>query len=74
MRNPEHAPEPNQRDDAESSGSTRRLLPTADSFEIERVETTPMTPEQYETAVSTLAALIAEWLRNNPTEIDDQAA
>ena len=74
MRNPEHTPEPNQRDGVESPGSARRLLPTADSFEVERDETTPMTPEQYETAVSTLAALIAEWLRNNPTEVDDQAA
>jgi hypothetical protein len=74
MRNPEHTPEPNQRNDAESPGSARRLLPTADSFEVERIETTPMTREQYETAVSTLAALIAEWLRSSPIEIDDQAA
>jgi hypothetical protein len=70
MRNPE----PNQREDVTSPTPARRPLPTTDSFEVERVETVPMTPEQYETAVSTLAALIAEWLRNNPTEIDDQAA
>ena len=33
-----------------------------------------MTPEQYETAVSTLATLISHWLRDTRSEHDDRAA
>jgi hypothetical protein len=33
-----------------------------------------MTPEQYETAVSTLATLIAQWLRDGRHQPEDRAA
>jgi hypothetical protein len=43
-------------------------------WEVERVETAPMTPEQYETAVSTLATLITQWLPDTRPQPEDRAA
>lgn len=81
MRHPDHNPEPQEPDDptprrppTESSGAARRQRAADESWEVERVETAPMTPEQYETAVSTLATLIAQWLRDTRPQPDDQAA
>jgi len=81
MRHPHHTPDPPEPDGqairppAESPSPTRRRWRAADElWEIERVETTHMTPEQYETAVSTLATLITQWVRDTQDERDDRAA
>ncbi|GAA3436976.1 hypothetical protein GCM10018954_065870 [Kutzneria kofuensis] len=82
MRHPHDTPEPTGPDESgpiqppvESAVPARRRWRPADElWEIERLETTPMTPDHYETAVSTLATLISHWLRDTRGERDDQAA
>lgn len=81
MRHPHHTPEPREPDDpiplrppTEPSSTARRRRAADDRWEIERIETAPMTPEQYETAVSTLATLITQWLRDTRDQTDGQAA
>ncbi|MCE7011668.1 hypothetical protein LWC34_53985 [Kibdelosporangium philippinense] len=81
MRHPRNTPEPPEPDDpiplrppADPTGAARRRRAADTNWEIERVETTPMTPEQYETAVSTLATLITQWQRDTRQQPDDQAA
>ncbi|MGY2116466.1 hypothetical protein ACW9HR_21380 [Nocardia gipuzkoensis] len=43
---------------------------------VERIETTPMTPEQYQRAVTALAALVNEWKYgpDNPEQSSKKAA
>lgn len=82
MRHPHNTPEPQEPSDLDSgqppSESTepapRRWRPADELWEIERVETTPMTAEEYDAAVSAFATLIARWLRDTRAERDDQAA
>lgn len=81
MRHPQHTPEPQEPDDptphqppTDPPDAARQRRATAGSWEVERVETEPMTPEQYETAVSTLATLITQWLRDTRPQPEDRAA
>jgi hypothetical protein len=82
MRHPHNTPEPEEPNDptplrppTESPGTTRRRRQAEDArWEVERVETAPMTAEQYETAVSTLATLITQWLRDTKSQPEDRAA
>jgi hypothetical protein len=48
----------------------RRYRRQADGVIIERVETTGMTPEQYSSAVTTLAALIERWQQHRYSQTD----
>jgi hypothetical protein len=81
MRHPQHTPEPQEPDDptplqppTDPLATARRRRATDGSWEVERVETERMTPEQYETAVSTLATLITQWLRDTRQQPEDRAA
>lgn len=82
MRHPHNTPEPQEPNDLDSgqppSESTepapRRWRPADELWEIERVETTPMTAEEYDAAVSAFATLISRWLRDTRAQRDDQAA
>jgi hypothetical protein len=49
---------------------------TQDTWNVERVDTEPMTAQQYDSAVSALAALITQWRANqeNATEAHEKAA
>ncbi|MBF6277307.1 MULTISPECIES: hypothetical protein [Nocardia] len=49
-------------DPTDDTGSPRRRpAPRHDGVRVEQIETVPMTPEQYQRAVSALATLINEW-------------
>ncbi|MCM3885173.1 hypothetical protein [Frankia sp. R82] len=41
---------------------------------IERVETVPMTPEEYDTAVSVLAELVLQWERKGAPDVAPKRA
>jgi len=41
---------------------------------VERIETEPMTAEEYRRAVIALAALINEWIQQEETPTDDEKA
>lgn len=82
MRHPHHTPEPAEPNDSDfvqpatesAKAPPRRWRPADELWEIERVETTPMTAEEYDAAVSAFATLISRWLRDTRAERDDQAA
>lgn len=60
-------------DDLDTPCPARRRRPyrrQTDRVIIERVETTDMTPEQYSSAVATLAALIERWQQDRYTRSD----
>lgn len=58
-------------DDLDTSRPRRRpYRRQGDRVIIERVETTDMTPEQYSSAVATLAALIERWQQDRYTRSD----
>lgn len=64
-------------DDTGTSTPRRRPTPRHHGVSVERIETTPMTPEQYDRAVSALATLINEWTHsgeNRRTEPGEQDA
>lgn len=44
-----------------------RTLPTITAIEIAQIDHTPMTPEEYHTAVEALAVLIRRWWHTTPT-------
>lgn len=81
MRSSNRTPEPSEPDNtaqphrASSRWSSSNAGPGG-QWHIERIDTVPMTPEQYEVAVTTLATLITEWQQNRSSgiHIDDQAA
>jgi hypothetical protein len=81
MRHPHNTPEPREPNDptplrppTEPPRTARRRQAADKRWEVERVETAPMTPEQYETAVSTLATLITQWLPDTRPQPEDRAA
>ena len=49
---------------------------TPDTWRVERIDTEPMTAQQYDQAVTTLAALISQWNNNcgNADEPHEKAA
>jgi hypothetical protein len=49
---------------------------TQDTWRVERIDTEPITAQQYDQAVTTLAALIAQWNNNhgNTDETGEKAA
>jgi hypothetical protein len=49
---------------------------TQDTWHVERIDTEPMTAQQYDQAVTTLAALITQWNNNhgNADEPHEKAA
>lgn len=53
-----------------------RRLPTQDEWHVERIDTEPMTAQQYDLAVTTLATLTTQWSHNqeNPKEAHGKAA
>ena len=64
---PQHTPDHEQ----DSGGDDATVLPfratrsaTQDTWRVERIDTEPMTTQQYDLAVTTLATLITQW-RNN---------
>jgi hypothetical protein len=64
---------PRQRTGGTAPCASRRKpasAPVLRDFRIGPIETVPMTPAEYETAVEALAVLIARWLREHP---DDSA-
>ena len=76
--NPKHNPEQGSDSPGDSIGNlipfprsspqTQRSPITGIDWRVERIDTEPMTSEQYDVAVTALAALIAEWEQeqNNP--------
>ncbi|WP_280255705.1 hypothetical protein [Nocardia wallacei] len=57
-----------QPDETQPSPTARRPKPTRSSrISVERIETTPMTDDQYRRAVQALATLINQW-RDRPTD------
>jgi hypothetical protein len=81
MRSSNRPPEPSESDDTvQPQGAGSRWASSnagpGGHWYIERIDTVPMTPEQYEVAVTTLATLITEWQQNRSSgsRADDQAA
>jgi len=67
---PGHTGHDHEQDDGGGQDATvLPLRPTRasiqDTWRVERIDTEPMTAQQYDLAVTTLATLITQW-RNNP--------
>lgn len=76
---PQHTPDREQ----DSGGDDAAVLPfratrsaTQDTWRVERIDTEPMTTQQYDLAVTTLATLITQWRNNqeNTKEGHEKAA
>lgn len=79
---PQHTPDHTEHD-ADNGGDDATVLPfratrsaTQDTWRVERIDTEPMTAQQYDLAVTTLATLIGQWRNNqeNPKEGNEKAA
>lgn len=64
---PQHTPD-HADNDADNDGDDATVLPfrttrssTQDTWRVERIDTEPMTAQQYDLAVTTLATLISQW-------------
>lgn len=77
---PDHTDHSHQQD---NGGDDATVLPfrrtrssTQDTWRVERIDTEPMTTQQYDLAVTTLATLIAEWSakQENPKGGNEKAA
>lgn len=71
---PHHTPDHSERDhqhDGDGAEYPRRPARSAlqDTWRVERIVTEPMTAQQYDLAVTTLATLIAQWLTNQESAI-----
>jgi hypothetical protein len=81
---PQHTPDHTEHDNEhDHGGDDATVLPfratrsaTQDTWRVERIDTEPMTTQQYDLAVTTLATLIAEWsaTQENPKEGNEKAA
>ncbi|TCP43650.1 hypothetical protein EV191_12150 [Tamaricihabitans halophyticus] len=81
---PQHTPDHAEHDhEQDNGGDDATVLPfrrtrssTQDTWRVERIDTEPMTTQQYDLAVATLATLIAEWSANqeNPKGGNEKAA
>ncbi|GAA5161845.1 hypothetical protein [Amycolatopsis dongchuanensis] len=81
---PQHTPDHAQHDhEQDSGGDDATVLPfrptrsaTQDTWRVERIDTEPITAQQYDLAVTTLATLIGQWRNNyeNPGEGNEKAA
>ncbi|WP_020663180.1 hypothetical protein [Amycolatopsis benzoatilytica] len=81
---PQHTPDHTEHDNEhDNGGDDAVVLPfrstrsaTQDTWRVERIDTEPMTAQQYDLAVTTLATLIAEWSakQENPKEGKEKAA
>lgn len=78
---PQHAPD--HEHDADDGGDETTVLAfrttrsaTRDTWRVERIDTEPMTAQQYDLAVTTLATLITQWRNNqeNVKEAQEKAA
>ena len=66
---PQHTPDHTEHDhEQDSGGDDAAVLPfrttrsaTQDTWRVERIDTEPMTAQQYDLAVTTLATLISQW-------------
>jgi len=78
---PQHTPDHTEHD-ADNGGDDATVLPfrttrsaTQDTWRVERIDTEPMTAQQYDLAVTTLATLIGRWRnQENPKEGNEKAA
>ncbi|GAA5115346.1 hypothetical protein [Haloechinothrix salitolerans] len=79
---PQHTPDHTEHD-ADNGGDDATVLPfrptrsaTQDTWRVERIDTEPMTAQQYDLAVTTLATLIGQWRNNqeNRKEGNEKAA
>jgi hypothetical protein len=77
---PDHTEHAHQQD---GGGDDAAVLPfratrsaTQDTWRVERIDTEPMTTQQYDLAVTTLATLITQWRNNqeNTKEGHEKAA
>ncbi|WP_431873912.1 hypothetical protein [Amycolatopsis sacchari] len=81
---PQHTPDHAQHDhEQDSGGDDATVLPfrptrsaTQDTWRVERIDTEPMTAQQYDLAVTTLATLITQWRasQENAKEGNEKAA
>lgn len=81
---PQHTPDHTEHDHQQDNGGDgATVLPfratrsaTQDTWRVERIDTEPMTAQQYDLAVTTLATLIGQWRNNleNPKEGNEEAA
>ncbi|MFG3519951.1 hypothetical protein ACGF5S_06780 [Nocardia nova] len=71
-----HRDRPDPTDDSGTVVPLRRPAHRQHGIRVERIDTTPMTAEQYDRAVAALAALINEWHSNagNRGEFGEHAA
>ncbi len=73
--NPENRPDhTDSAGDADSNVVPLRRRPGRAGVTVERIETEPMTAEEYRRAVIALAALINEWIQQEGTPTDDEKA
>ncbi|MEY7972298.1 hypothetical protein AB8O38_09895 [Saccharomonospora xinjiangensis] len=70
---PQHTPDHDHEHD--SGGDDATVLPfratrsaTQDAWRVERIDTEPMTIQQYDLAVTTLATLISQWHNQENTK------
>jgi hypothetical protein len=80
---PQHTPDHADHSHEQDNGDDATVLPfrrtrssTQDTWRVEQIDTEPMTPQQYDLAVTPLATLIAEWSakQENPKEDNEKAA
>ena len=71
----EHNSEQNHGDDHTTLHPPRRSRSsTQDKWHVERIDTEPMTAQQPDLAVTTLATLITQWNNNNANNANTNAA
>jgi hypothetical protein len=79
---PQHTPD-HADHEYDNGGDDAVVLPfrttrsaTQDTWRVERIDTEPMTTQQYDLAVTTLATLIAKWSakQENPKKSNEKAA
>jgi hypothetical protein len=68
---PQHTPDHTEHDADQDDGGNATVLPfrttrsaTQDTWHVERIDTEPMTAQQYDLAVTALATLIGQWRTN----------
>ncbi|MFL6140388.1 MAG: hypothetical protein ACJ72N_00770 [Labedaea sp.] len=81
---PQHTPDHTQPDNKQhDSGENATVLPlrttrssAQDTWQVERIDTEPITIQQYDLAVATLAALITQWNthQENPNQASKKCA
>ncbi len=77
---PGHAEHDHQHDDGSDDAVVLPFRPTRssthDRWRVERIDTEPMTTQQYDLAVTTLATLISQWRnkQENTKETHEKAA